>query len=105
MVEWLVPPIPPKEFLQPTHPKDLIRAKRYTTFVTSNIIDNQEGISMYNMGITYMRELGAMEAIRNLSPVIVLLYGLHTAIAFDMQELFYIHGKQHCFVLFSHKIN
>ena len=41
VVEGLVPPIPPEEFLQPTCQKRQIRAKTYTIFVTSNIIDSQ----------------------------------------------------------------
>ena len=38
VVEGLVPPIPPEEFLQLTRQKRQIRAKTYTSFVTSNIM-------------------------------------------------------------------
>ena len=41
VVEGLVLPIPPEEFLQPTRQKRQIRAKTYTNFVKSNIIDSQ----------------------------------------------------------------
>ena len=38
VVEGLVPPIPPEEFLQLTRQKRQIRAKTYTSFVTSYIM-------------------------------------------------------------------
>ena len=41
VVEGLVPAIPPEEFLRPTRQKRQIRAKTYTNFVTSSIIDSQ----------------------------------------------------------------
>ena len=41
VVKGLVPPIPPEKFLQPTRQKRQIRAKTYTNFATSNIIDSQ----------------------------------------------------------------
>ena len=41
VVEGLVPPIPPEDFLQPLRQKRHIRATKYSDYVTTNIIDRQ----------------------------------------------------------------
>ena len=41
VVEGLVPPIPPEDFLQPLRQKQHIRATKYSNYITTNIIDRQ----------------------------------------------------------------